>query len=78
VTSKAVTTLTRLAAIWREGLVVIQDDRLHARARAGGWLLEADAAKTAATAFGVVGFVKIVRGEEHGAAAVPQRPEQRP
>lgn len=43
VTSKAVTTLTRLAAIWREGLVVIQDDPLHARARAGGWLLEADA-----------------------------------
>ena len=43
VTSKAVTTLTRLAAIWREGLVVIQDDPLHARARASGWLLEADA-----------------------------------
>jgi CubicO group peptidase (beta-lactamase class C family) len=43
VTSKAVTTLTRLAEIWREGLVVIQDDPLHARARAGGWLLGADA-----------------------------------
>jgi CubicO group peptidase (beta-lactamase class C family) len=43
VTSKAVATLTRLAAIWREGLVVIQDDPLHARARASGWLLEADA-----------------------------------
>ena len=43
VTSKAVTTLTRLAAIWREGLVVIQDDPLHVRARASGWLLEADA-----------------------------------
>ena len=42
-TRKAVTTLTRLAAIWREGLVVIQDDPLHARARASGWLLEADA-----------------------------------
>jgi hypothetical protein len=43
VTNKAVTTLTRLAAIWREGLVVIQDDPLNARARASGWLLEADA-----------------------------------
>ena len=43
VTSKAVATLTHLAVIWREGLVVIQDDPLHARARASGWLLEADA-----------------------------------
>ncbi len=43
VTGKAVTALTRRAARWREGLVVIQDDPLHARARASGWLLEADA-----------------------------------
>ena len=42
-TSKAVTTLTRLAACRREGLVVVHDDPLHARARAGGWLLEAEA-----------------------------------
>jgi CubicO group peptidase (beta-lactamase class C family) len=43
VTSKAVTALTGRAARWREGLMIIQDDPLHARARAGGWLLEADA-----------------------------------
>jgi CubicO group peptidase (beta-lactamase class C family) len=43
VTSKAVTTLTRLAACRCEGLAIIQDDPLHARARASGWLLEADA-----------------------------------
>jgi CubicO group peptidase (beta-lactamase class C family) len=43
VTSKAVTALTRLAAGWREGLVIIEDDPLHARVRAGGWLLDADA-----------------------------------
>jgi len=43
VTSKAVTALTRLAARWREGLVIIEDDPLHARVRAGGWLLDADA-----------------------------------
>ena len=42
-TSKAVTTLTRLAALRREGLVVVHDDPLHARARASGWLLEAEA-----------------------------------
>ena len=42
-TSKAVTTLTRLAALRREGLVVVHDDPLHARARAGGLLLEAEA-----------------------------------
>ena len=43
VTSKAVTALTHRAARWREGLVIIQDDPLHTRARASGWLLEADA-----------------------------------
>jgi hypothetical protein len=43
VTSKAVTALTRLAAGWRERLVIIEDDPLHARVRAGDWLLEADA-----------------------------------
>jgi CubicO group peptidase (beta-lactamase class C family) len=40
---KAVTRLTNGAADWNDGLVVIQDDRLHVHARAGGWLLEADA-----------------------------------
>jgi CubicO group peptidase (beta-lactamase class C family) len=40
---KAVTTLSRRAARWREGLVIIEDDPLRLRARAGGWLLEADA-----------------------------------
>ena len=43
VTSKAVTALTGRAGRWREGLVVVQDDPLHARARASDWLLEADA-----------------------------------
>ena len=38
-----VTALTGRAARGREGLVVTQDDPLHARARASGWLLEADA-----------------------------------
>lgn len=42
-TSKAVTALTRLAALRREGLVVVQDDPLHARALASGLLLEAEA-----------------------------------
>jgi CubicO group peptidase (beta-lactamase class C family) len=42
-TGKAVTTLTHLAAAWREGLVIIEDHPLHLRARAGGWLLQADA-----------------------------------
>jgi CubicO group peptidase (beta-lactamase class C family) len=42
-TSKAVTRLAHRAALWREGLVVTQDDPLHARARASGWLLDADA-----------------------------------
>jgi CubicO group peptidase (beta-lactamase class C family) len=42
-TGKAVTTLTRGAARWREGLVIIEDDPLHLRARASGWLLHADA-----------------------------------
>jgi hypothetical protein len=39
-TSKAVTALTHLAARWREGLVIIEDDPLHARVRASGWLLD--------------------------------------
>jgi CubicO group peptidase (beta-lactamase class C family) len=43
VTSKAVMALTRLAAGWRKGLVIIEDDPLHARVRAGGWLLDTDA-----------------------------------
>jgi hypothetical protein len=38
-----VTALTHRAARWREGLVIIEDDPLHLRARAGGWLLQADA-----------------------------------
>jgi CubicO group peptidase (beta-lactamase class C family) len=42
-TGKAVTTLTHRAARWREGLVIIEDDPLHLRARASGWLLQADA-----------------------------------
>jgi CubicO group peptidase (beta-lactamase class C family) len=42
-TGKAVTTLTRRAARWREGLVIIENDPLHLRARASGWLLQADA-----------------------------------
>ncbi len=41
--SKVVTALTGRAARGREGLVITQDDPLHARARASGWLLEADA-----------------------------------
>ena len=42
-TGKAVAPFTRRDALWREELVIIQDDPLHARARASGWLLEADA-----------------------------------
>jgi CubicO group peptidase (beta-lactamase class C family) len=42
-TGKAVTALTSRAARWREGLVIIEDDPLHLRARASGWLLQADA-----------------------------------
>jgi hypothetical protein len=40
---KVVTGLTRRAAPGREELVIIQDGPLHARARASGWLVEADA-----------------------------------
>lgn len=43
VTGKAVTRLTGRAARWREGLVILRDDPLHARAQASGWLVEADA-----------------------------------
>jgi CubicO group peptidase (beta-lactamase class C family) len=43
VSSKAVTALTRLAARWHEGLVIIEDGPLHARVRVSGWLLDADA-----------------------------------
>ncbi len=42
-TGKIVETLPRIAARLREELVITQDDPLHARARAGGAQLEADA-----------------------------------